>query len=731
LRPKECVFQVSSAAVGGEFVDVASFELPNSTDWVVEGNFRTNRSKAWRFVVKSYYGTQDALVPRVSNRNLYCGLEVELSEADIAGDSLQRLHILHNACLSFESLIELEKQAERDERLGFLSINEMKASLGEMRKEALKIETLYVDGVLPFHKESQRQLQLAIEERQAFEQKLFALHPRNKTDRLEDIWDDEWWSDVLAMLDRFGTEQEKFDLCKRVHEDLNSAMEGAYDRKNLKGNPFPPFHNIRGLYHGVSIRMIDLRSTIPPGLVSQCIERFRKFPTHPDDRDIQESAKCRRCKQDWTWTGSMCSHCKLSIQLNNLAPDRLLLIVLVSIHSWMKGGKASSAFASARSSANVDERAALFFKVLDSTKKEKSAAERAWRVHLDLLNDFDELNMCKRAMRLTVEGEDLSDLAEAELNAIVHPIDVNSAFMDHESKQAMALANLRRHKSTLRYLKNQSQERSVSQEGGEENDKESETCTVCLSTLKSGRAVLACGHSFHYSPCLEKLMARSGNHQYISCPLRCAVRTKRNEIMMATDKRRDDGSTVTSNQVKGSWGTKVTRLVADVLDVSASGEKSVVFSMWEDMLQVVEEALRANHISCVRSTSMSKMGSTIRRFRSSDCSVLLLNVKNGAEGLTLVEASHVFMIEPLLNCGLDSQAINRIHRIGQTCKTFVHRYLIENTIEVKIDNLRMEKQEDQIEDAANESKKATFNAGGIDGGFDSQKELLEVLKVEK
>jgi hypothetical protein len=39
---------------------------------------------------------------------------------------------------------------------------------------------------------------------------------------------------------------------------------------------------------------------------------------------------------------------------------------------------------------------------------------------------------------------------------------------------------------------------------------------------------------------------------------------------------------------------------------------------------------------------------------------MLLNVKNGAEGLTLLEATHVFMIEPLLNCGLDSQGEREI-----------------------------------------------------------------------
>ena len=123
---------------------------------------------------------------------------------------------------------------------------------------------------------------------------------------------------------------------------------------------------------------------------------------------------------------------------------------------------------------------------------------------------------------------------------------------------------------------------------------------------------------------------------------------------MATDKRRDDGSS-SSRRVKGSWGTKVTRLVADVLDVSDRSEKSIVFSMWEDMLDVVEEALQVNSVSFVRATSLRKIAESTKRFRSSDCTVLLLNVKNGAEGLTLVEATHVFMVEPLMNCGLDSQ----------------------------------------------------------------------------
>jgi E3 ubiquitin-protein ligase SHPRH len=737
LSPKECVFQVSSAAVGGEFVDVVSFELPpiddshaRIEDWILEGNFRTNRSKSWRLLVKSYHN-EGLATKNQPMRALYCGVEIEFYEADIAGDSLQRLHALHNASISFDALIRMQEGGTTDSNVVFLSGPEMKDRLREMQKEAKKIEALYIDGVLPLHQESQRQLQAAFADREKCEKDLFELTRKSNRNpgRLSDCWDDGWWNDILLICAKYGHPREQFELCKRVHEDLNSAMEGAYDRKELKLKPFPPIHDVTGLYHGVRLRMEDLRSGVPPGSITRCLEDFKKMSASPTEKAILESSQCERCKRDWTWTGPMCAHCKLSVRFNKLVPDRLLLLVLGSVNAWMKGGKASGPFASARTAANVDERSKIFFDVLSASKKEKSAAERAWRIHLDLLNDLDELNMCKGAIRLSLEGEDLTQLADAELNAIVHPVDVASSYMDHGAKQAMALANLRRHKSTLRYLKNQNLDRAKAPPGDtlQESSEEVETCVVCLSSFQTGRSVLSCGHSFHHS-CMEKLIARPGNHQVISCPLRCAVRTKRDEVMIATDKRRDDGSAI-DKRVEGSWGTKVTRLVADVLDISNLGEKSIVFSQWEDMLDVVEEALTVNRIAYARATSVTKIADSTKRFRASDCSVLLLNVKNGAEGLTLLEATHIFMVEPLMNCGLDSQAINRIHRIGQTCKTHVHRYLIAETIEIKIDQLRMERQEDQLEDSINEVKRMTFKAGGIDGGFSSQEELLKVLQL--
>ena len=75
-------------------------------------------------------------------------------------------------------------------------------------------------------------------------------------------------------------------------------------------------------------------------------------------------------------------------------------------------------------------------------------------------------------------------------------------------------------------------------------------------------------------------------------------------------------------------------------------------------------------------------------------------------------------------------AINRIHRIGQTSRTFVHRYLMKGTIEMNIDKFRTDHQEDQLEDEVQRAKNPAFKAGGIDGGFSSHEELLSLLTVE-
>jgi len=312
-------------------------------------------------------------------------------------------------------------------------------------------------------------------------------------------------------------------------------------------------------------------------------------------------------------------------------------------------------------------------------------------------------------------------------------------------------------------MKKKKQKKDNGSDDCNNNNNSNPTCAVCLGEFGvSDRAVLACGHSFHYSPCLEKLIRRSsgGNKQNaIKCPMRCTVRTNPNDVFIATTiATKSYGNNINRRKIEGSWGTKVDRLLMDVMDVIELGEKCIIFSQWDDLLTIVESAFTANNIRFTHPKSPNMFGESVKALRgisvdnaandnkkneASPCSVMLLNVKRGAEGLTILEATHVFMIEPLLHCGLDAQAISRIHRIGQTSQTYVHRYVMEDTIEVKIDEIRKERQaidddDDKIDMDGKNSRnsntqstdyvngKGKIRAGGIDGGF-TEDELQDIL----
>ena len=48
--------------------------------------------------------------------------------------------------------------------------------------------------------------------------------------------------------------------------------------------------------------------------------------------------------------------------------------------------------------------------------------------------------------------------------------------------------------------------------------------------------------------------------------------------------------------------------------------------------------------------------------------------------LNLTAASHVFVFEPAWNPAIEQQAIDRVHRLGQTCDVQVIRYIAKGTL---------------------------------------------------
>jgi SNF2 family DNA or RNA helicase len=125
--------------------------------------------------------------------------------------------------------------------------------------------------------------------------------------------------------------------------------------------------------------------------------------------------------------------------------------------------------------------------------------------------------------------------------------------------------------------------------------------------------------------------------------------------------------------------------------------RSVVFSGWTQYLDLIEHALEQHNIKYVRldgSMSIKARSHVLTEFKTDpDITVLLVSIKAGGQGLNFTAASRVYMMEPQYNPGVELQAIDRVHRIGQERKVEVVHYIMTDSVEEKILDLQERKME--------------------------------------
>lgn len=171
--------------------------------------------------------------------------------------------------------------------------------------------------------------------------------------------------------------------------------------------------------------------------------------------------------------------------------------------------------------------------------------------------------------------------------------------------------------------------------------------------------------------------------KFISCPV-CRTRQETAEVLAVTN-----DSSSSSIPINGSYSPKIDEIVRCVLALKEKEPdvKIILFSHWDAILTAIMQALTANEIE-YRSSLASNFPKQVEEFKdyTKDVTCLLLNLKFGGKGLNLIEATHVFLIEPILHADDEFQAIGRVHRIGQTRETFVHRFITKSTIEDTIYN---------------------------------------------
>ncbi|EWC48529.1 DNA repair protein rad-5 [Drechslerella stenobrocha 248] len=140
----------------------------------------------------------------------------------------------------------------------------------------------------------------------------------------------------------------------------------------------------------------------------------------------------------------------------------------------------------------------------------------------------------------------------------------------------------------------------------------------------------------------------------------------------------------------GKSSAKIDALIGNLkrLRREHPGMKSVVFSQFTSFISLIEPALARERIQSLRfdgAMSQQQRAAVLARFKSHVGGlVLLISLKAGGVGLNLTEAKRVFMMDPWWSFAVESQAIDRIHRMGQTEEVVVHRFVVKGSVEERM-----------------------------------------------
>ena len=135
--------------------------------------------------------------------------------------------------------------------------------------------------------------------------------------------------------------------------------------------------------------------------------------------------------------------------------------------------------------------------------------------------------------------------------------------------------------------------------------------------------------------------------------------------------------------------SKMNRLVDIVEQITANGNKCLVFSNWAEMIEVASNYLQDYNPVVISGRYSEQHNLEAQdKFRNDDkCQVICGTIGKMGTGLTFTEANYVIFLDEPWSKGIKDQAIDRTHRIGQTKKVTAITLLCKDTIDERINTL--------------------------------------------
>jgi SWI/SNF-related matrix-associated actin-dependent regulator of chromatin subfamily A3 len=223
----------------------------------------------------------------------------------------------------------------------------------------------------------------------------------------------------------------------------------------------------------------------------------------------------------------------------------------------------------------------------------------------------------------------------------------------------------------------------------EDND-----CCVCLEPLAeaAARVLRACKHTL-CDACLGRIAAT----QPARCPLCRATFTARDVLSKETLASAAETAAPVADEPADAALPLVPPKVAALLEglsaMAAEGldRKCVVFSQFTSFIDVMGAHLTAAGWPCARldgSMPAAARSAALAAWRVPNDRggppVLLVSTRAGGVGLNLTSANHCFLMDAWWNAAADEQAMDRVHRLGQTRPVRVIRFVAKDTVEEKM-----------------------------------------------
>jgi non-specific serine/threonine protein kinase len=150
-----------------------------------------------------------------------------------------------------------------------------------------------------------------------------------------------------------------------------------------------------------------------------------------------------------------------------------------------------------------------------------------------------------------------------------------------------------------------------------------------------------------------------------------------------------------NKKFKGIPSAKFEHFTELMEDILSENHKVLVFSQFVEALKIIRGHFDKENIDYSYidgSVNIKTREKMIKAFQEeNNRRVFLLSLKAGGVALNLTAADYVIIFDPWWNPAVETQAIDRTHRIGQTKKVLAYRMVVENSIEEKMLQLQGKK----------------------------------------